>query len=604
MFCFRRQFEVHGGRSAAAWARLFLGITFLVTAAQRAQPEQEGAADLILHNGEIVTVDRDFSVHEAIAVKGKRIVRVGSNEAILRLGGADTKVVDLNGRMVLPGLIDSHTHPTGAAMYEFDHRVPTMSSIADVLEHVRDRAEALKDGEWIRISQVFITRLDERRYPTREELDKAAPNNPVVFRTGPDVSLNSPALRRSGIDKEFKLPDESSGKVERDPETGEPTGILRNLRHLVAYEAPDSQEKPTDKDRRRRLRRLFADYNSVGLTSIADRAASGSAVKRYQKLRDAGELSVRMAVSRHLSSDDSLDAIRKRIEQAASHPLARGGPMLRIIGIKMFLDGGMLTGSAYMREPWGKSEIYSIDDPNYRGLRFIPQEKLESIVKATFQSGLQFTAHSVGDGAVHALIDAYQQAAQSMPIRKYRPCITHSNFMSKEAIRKMSRLGIIADIQPAWLYLDGRTLLEQFGKERLEYFQPLASLFRHGVITGGGSDHMQKIGSRRSVNPYNPWLGMWIAMTRRMEGGKQLHREDGLSREQAIRFYTRNNAYLLFLDRDVGSLEKGKLADMIVLDRDILECPMDDFRQAQVLRTYLGGKLVYQADSRNLPSRS
>jgi predicted amidohydrolase YtcJ len=165
--------------------------------------------------------------------------------------------------------------------------------------------------------------------------------------------------------------------------------------------------------------------------------------------------------------------------------------------------------------------------------------------------------------------------------------------MSREAVEQMARLGVVADIQPAWLYLDAKVLTAQFGTDRLRYFQPLKTAFEQGAIVGGGSDHMQKIGSLRAINPYNPFLGMWVTITRRarwFEG--QLHPEEALSREQAIRFYTANNAYILFLDDQLGTLESGKLADLIVLDRDLLTCPVDDIRDAKVLKTYVGGKLV------------
>jgi predicted amidohydrolase YtcJ len=182
-----------------------------------------------------------------------------------------------------------------------------------------------------------------------------------------------------------------------------------------------------------------------------------------------------------------------------------------------------------------------------------------------------------------------------MPIRETRPCLTHSNFMSREAIDLCARLGVVVDVQPAWLYLDTATLVKQFGTDRLRYFQPLHSLFAAGVIVGGGSDHMQKIGSFRSVNPYNPFLGMQTAITRRARWyDGQLHPEEALTREQAIRLYTINNAHLLFLENAIGSLEPGKLADFAVLDRDLLTCPEDTIKDTQCLRTYLGGKLVYE----------
>jgi predicted amidohydrolase YtcJ len=217
------------------------------------------------------------------------------------------------------------------------------------------------------------------------------------------------------------------------------------------------------------------------------------------------------------------------------------------------------------------------------------------MVHSAVENHLQFTAHSVGDGAVHALLDAYEEVNRSMPIASTRPCLTHSNFMSREAVDRAARLGVCMDIQPAWLWLDGKTLLTQFGAERMRWFQPLRSIFASGAIVGGGSDHMQKIGPRRSVNPYDPFLAMWVSMNRVPRGmDSPLVPEESLSREQAIRYYTANNAWLMFLEDKVGTLDVGKLADMIVVDRDLITCPLDDVRDTKVLRTYVEGKLVYR----------
>jgi predicted amidohydrolase YtcJ len=549
--------------------------------------------DLILHHGKIVTVDKQFTIHQALAVRGGKILRVGGNEEILKTKGAQTQLVDLEGKTVLPGLIDSHVHPNGACMIEFDHPIPEMETIADVLAYIKSRAKVLSKGEWIEVHQVFITRLREQRYPTRRELDEAAPDNPVVFSTGPDASLNTLALKMSGIDKDFKVADGGPGYIEKD-EHGEPTGILRSCTRYV--KSQPSGRQPTDLDRSERLLQLLKDYASVGLTTIGDRDAYPADIERYRKLRDNNKLLLRVAISHHIDTIGAIDKIVDNIHRVAEHPLTKGDDHLRIIGIKTYLDGGMLTGSAYMRRPWGVSKIYSIKDPEYRGVLFIPKERLLPIVQTTLSFGLQFTAHSVGDGAVHTLIDVYEELARKMPIRAVRPCITHCNFMSAEAIRKMAELGVAADIQPAWLYLDTRTLTAQFGYDRLRYFQPLKSLFAAGVIAGGGSDHMQKIGSLRSVNPYNPFLALWTTIARKAKWYEgRLHPEEALSREQAIRFYTFNNAYILFLDDRVGSLEAGKLADFIVLDRDLLTCPEDDIKDTRVLRTYIDGTLVYQA---------
>jgi predicted amidohydrolase YtcJ len=548
-------------------------------------------ADLILYHGRVVTVDRDFSVRQALAIKDDRLLRVGTDEEVLQTRGLKTTTIDLGGKMVLPGLIDSHTHPTGASMTEFDHPIPEMETIRDVLDYVRSRAATLGPGKWVVVRQVFITRLEEQRYPTREELDRAAPENPVLFSTGPDASVNSLALKLSGIDKDFRP--EGPGKVEKDPETGEPTGILRNLTRYV--KVSPSGRKATEQDQDRRLLEMFADYNSVGITAVIDRDADDEDITRYQRLHEAGALTVRLGVSRHVGNLGPLENILAEIRRTAEHPLRNGGPRLRIVGIKTYLDGGMLTGSAYMREPWGLSQIYAIDDPDYRGVLFIPRERLVPMVRAAVESGLQFTAHSVGDGAVHALLDAYEEVNERTPVAPTRPCVTHSNFMSGEAIAKAARLGAVVDIQPAWLYLDTRTLAAQFGYDRLRYFQPLRSLFEAGVVAGGGSDHMQKIGSLRSVNPYNPFLGMWVAVSRRAKGYEgRLHAEEALTREQAIRFYTINNARLLFLEDRIGSLEEGKQADFVVIDRDLLTCPEDEIRGARVLTTHLDGKRIFE----------
>ena len=548
--------------------------------------------DLILHNGKIVTVAPDFAIARALSVKDGKILAVGNSDKILNTKGKNTTFFDLEGKTVLPGLIDSHTHAAAAAMYEFDHPVPQIDTIPQVLDYIRSRARALGDGQWIVVQQVFITRLREQRYPTRAELDRAAPRNPVVFRTGPDASVNTLALNRSGIDKNFKVTDGGPGHMETDPKTGEPTGILRGIRRYIKIQP--SGKQPTETDRRRQLAKLLKDYNAVGITSIAERSAGPELLDRYQALRRSGDLTVRVALSRYVATLGPIEDIQEKIREIARHPLTKDDPLLRVIGVKVYLDGGMLTGSAYMRQPWGVSKIYSIDDPEYRGVRFIPHDRLLPIARTAVENDLQFTAHSVGDGAVHALLDVYEELCGEMPIRHTRPCISHSNFMSRQAVEQAARLGVALDIQPAWLYLDARTLTDQFGNDRLRYFQPLASIFKAGAVAGGGTDHMQKIGSLRSINPYNPFLGMWIAHTRQAKWYEgRLHPQEALTREQMIRFYTVNNAHILRQEQHTGSLEPGKQADFVILDRDPLTCPEDAIKETQVLKTYLSGQPVF-----------
>ena len=585
------QFETWNG----AFERCSGAVSSLLAFCMLAVASLAADADLILHHGRIVTVDDAFSIREAIAVWEGNVVRVGSDEEILKLRGGSTEVIDLSGRILIPGLMDSHTHPDGACMTEFDHPIPDMQSIGDVLDHVKARAQVVKEGEWIVLSQVFITRLREQRYPTRAELDLAAPRHPVLFRTGPDASLNTLALQLSGIDRDFKVTDGGGGFAEKDPATGEPTGILRNCTGSV--KVVQSSRTASDAERLARLKELFADYNSVGITSICDRDASLDAIERYRQLREEGALTVRVSCSQGIGSGGEIAKIQAQIQSVARNPLhTERDDWLRIIGIKMYLDGGMLTGSAYMRQPWGVSATYSITDPAYRGVLFIPRERLLPLVRTTVESGLAFTAHSVGDGAVHELLDVYDELAKAgLPVRETRSSITHSNFMSAEAVAQAARLGVMLDVQPVWLHLDGRTLVKQFGDERLRWFQPMHSLFAAGVNVGGGSDHMQKIGSLRSVNPYNPFLGIATAVTRRARGmDAPLHPEEALTREQALRLYTINNARLLHCEDRRGSLEPGKLADFAVLDTDLLTCSDERIAKTKVLRTYVGGTLVFE----------
>jgi predicted amidohydrolase YtcJ len=537
-------------------------------------------------------VDSDFRIAEAMAVHGDRIVAIGSNDAVLKLAGSDTQLVDLQGKMVLPGLIDSHSHPPGAAVYEFDHEVPTMETIADVLEYIRQRATVVPEGQWIVIQQVFVTRLKDRRFPTRQELDDAAPKHPVMFRTGPDAALNSLALKLSGIDRDFQITDGKPGFIERDPATGEPTGILRSCTRLVNVKT--STRSPNAEERREALRALLRAYNEVGLTSVTDRGTTNATIDLYSQLLDRGELTCRVFLTYYVDAQEPLEKLEAAVKNVTSHPLHQYNPWLWLRGLKFYLDGGMLTGSAYMREPWGVSKIYGINDPEYRGVIFLEPEKLYQIAKLALANGLQPTAHAVGDGAVLALAEAYARVNEEFPVRPLRPCISHANFMSPEAIELMARCGIVADLQPAWLYHDGATLRDHFGIDRLRYFQPYRTLSERRVIVGGGSDHMQKRGRRRSINIYDPWLGIWTVLTRLPRwSDTPLHPEEIVSRQEAIRLYTINNAFLTFEEDKKGSLEPGKYADFIIIDRDILECPIDDVADTQVLETWVGGKKVY-----------
>ena len=481
-------------------------------------------------------------------------------------------------------------------MFEFDHEIPSMETIQEVLDYIAARTKVVPEGEWIQTQQVFITRLKEARYPTRAELDKVAPKHPVAFRTGPDSMLNSLGLKKCGFDRDFVVKDGGPGYLEKDA-AGEPNGLTRGLGRLINIRTPS--RKPNEADHLNRLKDLFRDYNQIGFTTIADRGANPESMKRYQKLREDGSMTVRVALSQTFPTVGSMESIRGAIDEIAASPLRKEDAWLRLIGTKAWLDGGMLTGSAYMSKPWGRNENYGIRDDEYRGVLNIPPDRLVEMVRQVAKHGMQFTAHAQGDAAGATLLEAYEQVNREVPLRQLRMGITHSSFMSKESVEKAARLGVVLDIQPIWLYLDTRTLVSQFGYERLRYFQPLKSIFAAGGMTGGGSDHMLKIGDLRAINPYNPFLAMWTTITRRAKWYEgQLHPEEALTRRQAIEFYTRNNAHLIFWEKEIGSLELGKRADFIVVDRDLLTCPDDDVKDTRVLQTWIEGRNVFERAGR------
>jgi predicted amidohydrolase YtcJ len=399
-------------------------------------------------------------------------------------------------------------------------------------------------------------------------------------------------IQKVGINGEFQNTKELI--VERNVSTGEPNGIVRGATNHLKLHAQEPGASFQERDKR--LIELLKDYNSVGITAAIDRAVSREDIEQYRRLNEGKQLTVRFGLSYRIDATRSRELISDEIHDLTVDPLFSGDEFLRIIGVKTFLDGGMLTGSAYMREPWGVSSIYGINDATYRGVRYIDAETLSPLVGLAVDNDLQFTAHCVGDGAVHALLDAYELVSKSTPkVASTHSCVTHSNFMSKEAIDKAAELGVCLDIQPAWLYLDTRTLVSQFGYDRLRYFQPLKSVFAASVIAGGGSDHMQKIGSLRSINPYNPFLGMWTSIARSARWYEsRLHPEEALSRQQAIRLYTWNSAYVLRREHELGSVELGKMADFIIIDQDLLACPLDAIKDTKVLATYLGGVKVYE----------
>jgi predicted amidohydrolase YtcJ len=563
-----------------------------LAAALVAAPEP---ADLIVHGARVVTVDAKFSVAEAVAVRGGRVVAVGSNADVLQHRGPNTRVVDAGGKTVLPGLYDSHVHPLGAALSEASGPLPVLGSIDEVLAHVRKRVAETPEGKWVVIRYAFPTRLKEARFPTKAELDAAAPRHPVLYHAGPAGVVNTAGLIASGVTKD--TPDPPAGKIVRDPATGEPTGMLRNAYGVLKGVPSDGSSLSADA-RRAAVVKLLRTYNAEGLTSIADRNASRDALDLYLSLRKANELSVRVNVARSFDPTGPREAIVRKLD-ALPGPDGRGGPTgtgdewVRIGPIKLFLDGGMLNGTAYMRAPWPRGPAYQVTEDDYRGLLFIPPEQLKAVVEEAARRKWQVTAHCAGEGGMDVLLDAYEFVNRLTPIGDLRFCITHANFPSKHNLERCKALGVCADVQPAWLWKDGRTQRALLGEERMRWFQPYKTWLEYTTI-GGGSDHMLRFDPLLATNPWSPWLGMWVAVTRNTEGGTVHQPGERLTREQAVRLYTVNNAYLHREEKEKGSLEVGKLGDLIVIDRDVLSCPDDEIRGTKVMLTVVGGKVVYE----------
>jgi predicted amidohydrolase YtcJ len=555
----------------------------------------DAPADLILHNAHVVTVVEKFSVASALAVRAGKLIAVGESASVLKLRGPKTQVLDAHGKTVLPGLMDSHVHPCDVVATELADPPPVIRSLVEAFAAIRKQAARLPRGDWIVLRYVFPTRLDEARFPTRAELDAAAPDHPVLFHAGPAAMVNSQALKVSGITKD--TPNPRGGQVVKDPATGEPTGMLRNAYALLRG-VPRESDRSTRAARLEGLKKLFHLYNQQGLTSIADRNGSREGLSLYRELYEKGELTLRVNVARSFDPYGTRGEVVKRLEELSGKdrkdgPTGVGDDRLKIGPIKLFLDGGMLNGTAYMRQPWPKGETYQVNEDHYRGLLFIPPEQLKMVVEEGVRHKWQMTAHTAGEGAMDVLLDAYEEVNRLVPLKGMRHCITHANFPSKRNLERCKELGVCADVQPAWLYKDGQTLLNVLGKERVRWFQPYRSWLNYTVI-GGGSDHMLRYNSLDSTNPWNPWLGIWIALERATERGGVLMPEERLSRAEALRLYTINNAYLHHEEKVKGSLEVGKLADFIIIDRDLLTCPIKDVRSTKVLLTVVGGKVVIE----------
>jgi predicted amidohydrolase YtcJ len=561
-------------------------------AATAAIPVAQLPVDTVYYNGNIVTMWSDHPVAEAVAIRGDRFVAVGSTADVRALAVSSTRQVDLRGRTVLPGLQDSHTHPISAALSEQDAPVPVMNSIPEILAQIRRLAAVMPPERVIFLPKVYSTRLAERRYPNRYELDEAAPDRAAMTDNGYASVLNSTALRQIGVGRDTPQPD--NGKIIKD-QKGEPTGLILGAPQLLGELR---RSKPvTYDDMVWALKAMQKRYSAVGLTSTIDRGEGPEGFRVYQKLREQNELTVRSYVTYLIGGQGTPAQLRQEIERIP-FVTGFGDEWFRVGSLKVVADGGILIGTAYLREPYGDNTgIYGYHDPAYRGVLSVPRENLAEMARTANRLGWQMTAHTTGGGATDALLDAYEAADRDKPIADRRFTVTHGNFPDPTAISRARRMGVAFDVQPAWLHLDGAAIKDVFGPERMRDFLPLRSLFEAGVIAAGGSDHMIRFDSRNAINPYNPFFGMWMAITRQTTDGAVLGPDQTVSREQALRMWTLNGAWLTFEEKSKGSIEPGKLADMVVVSKDYLRCPIDEIKDIDALLTIVGGRVVYRSPS-------
>lgn len=566
-----------------------IGVAALMITASSCSPDKK-QAQTILHNGKIVTVDSAFSIQEAVALRDGKILAVGKEKDVMDLAGDSTVLIDLGGHVVVPGLIDAHAHPVSASISEFYDSIPDVNSIDELLSWIRKEAARKRDDEWIIHPKFFITRMKDMRQITLRELDQAAPRNPVFLDGSFGGVVNSRALELSHI-THLNHPG-----ILKDARTGKPSGLIRSS--AFGLLAIPENPRLTAQQRADALQALLQDYNRIGITSIYSGGGPIDELRAFEALMKENRLTVRVFQNVYLPIDlqEARSAAVDTIENL-DFKTGDGNEWAKVGALKVVLDGGMLTGTAFLNQGWGPRarELYGINDPNYRGELMYSKQELVDIITAAAKRGWKFTAHVTGGGGVDTLIAAYEIVNKSVPLRGRRFSIIHGNFFTPQAIAKMASLGLYADMQPAWFFKDTDLLHDVLGSDRIKTFHPYRSLIEAGIVVNGGSDHMVKADPDASINPYNPFTAMWAAVTRKTQKGTVFNREQAISREAALRMYTINNAYGSFEETLKGSIEKGKYADLVVLSEDLLTCHEDSIKAIKPILTIIGGRIVYDS---------
>jgi predicted amidohydrolase YtcJ len=544
-------------------------------------------ADLVLLDGRIFTVDQRFSTASALAVREGRFVAVGANDEIRRHIGAGTRVIQGRGRTIVPGIIDTHVHALDVAAAEVVQPFRNLSSVPELQDWIRKEAARRPRDTWIWTPRTYPTRLREHRFPTRSELDAATTSHPVVVDCAYAFSLNSAALAAAGITRDTPPP--PGGSIVKDA-SGEPTGVLRNAGSLLARFGYKAGAPPLDA-----LEQVHRQYLATGITSIVERGATVEGYGTYQALHAARRLLVRSTVTIRVPDARDPAAVDRFIDGLPA-AFSKGDEWLKAGPLKLVADGGILIGTSFMRTPFGRGarELYALDNPEDRGFLTITPEQIRSAVAIIHRRGWQVVVHVTGDAGVDAVLDAIEAAQQQHPASDRRHTLIHAYFVHPEVAARAAKLGVLVDTQPAWYYKDADALATGLTRSRLAHFIGLQTWRKAGVGVAINTDHMLGLDRNEALNPFNPFLTMYAATTRKTESGEVVSGDEAVSREEALRMMTSAAARFSFDEKDRGSIETGKFGDFVILDENLMTVSAERLRTLQPAMTVIGGRVAFE----------
>jgi hypothetical protein len=551
-----------------------ISITLIIMSASCNKHEK---ADLVILNGKVLTIDKANPMAEATAVKGELIVAIGTSDKIKGwIEKGKTEVIDAAGRLVIPGFNDAHIHfgPLDPDFIEL--RYTTNPEV--ITEKVREQISRTKPGVAIRGGHWEHEMFIDRKWPSKELVDKVSPDNPVLLERadGHSVLVNSYVLKNSGITKD--TPNPFGGEIQKDAETGEPTGILKDAAmDLIKTGEVKAERSPAEQTAREWQGYLLAmkEAREFGVTSLQNAGAADFSA--YERLQKEGQLTSRIDIGEPLTGDSAVLLKYKEIE--AKYP--KKGNWIRFGYLKAFADGSMGSGTALMFEPFR-------DVPTSSGLAMWPYEELEKMVLAADKAGFQIGIHAIGDKANNWALNAFEKAEKINGRHDSRDRIEHAQTLRKSDIPRFAKLGVIPSMQPTHCITDKRFYEKRVGIGRCSEAYVWRSLINAGSILAFGTDYQ--------VEPLNPMEGLYAAVTRKDrlgEPGNGWFPEQKLTMEEAIKYYTYGSAFAQFMDDRKGMIRKGYLADIVIVDKNLLTIPENEIMKTKVDYTILGGKVVY-----------